>query len=316
MANFFSGPDYPLLLAPMAGYTDAAFRKLCVKHGASGAYTELISASAINRTNKKTEGMLAPHRENYPLGIQLFGSNADEISKAAEKVSELSASGACDAKSIDLNFGCPVRKVTRTGAGSAMLATPKKAGEIIEECTKSSQLPITAKIRLGFKTKNYLEVSKIIEQAGASAITIHARTKEEGFSGSADWNAICEVKNSLSIPVIGNGGIAQPQDVLRMKEQTSCDAIMIGRAALGNPLFFSQARHALEGKEFQETFLAQRKKLFLEYLAIAKRTSTLEFGYAKAHAIEFAKGFSGANIVRAGISRANSLEGIVKILDS
>jgi tRNA-dihydrouridine synthase B len=309
MLGLFSS-SYPLLLAPMAGYTDPAYRMLCVKYGASGAYTELISATAVIRTNKKTESMLAARGEKYPLGIQLFGSKPEEVARAASIISELTSSGKCDAKFIDLNFGCPVRKVTRTGAGSAMLATPKKAGDIIEKCTKSSPLPITAKIRLGYKEKNYLEVSKIIEQAGASALCIHARTKEQGFGPDYDWNAITEVKNSLSIPVIGNGGIEKPEDVLRMKNQTNCDATMIGRAALGNPLFFLQARKAIEGKEFQETTLAQRKKLFLEYISLAERTSTYGFGYAKAHSIEFAAGFPGAGEVRAKISRAASLDGL------
>jgi tRNA-dihydrouridine synthase B len=303
---------FPIVLAPMAGYTDAPFRMLCAKYGASGAYTELISASAVIRKNKQTLGMLQSRGEKYQLGAQLFGSKTEEIANAAAMVGGMCSRGACDAKFIDLNFGCPARKVVLAGAGSAILATPKKCGEIIEACVKKAGMPITAKIRLGYKSRNYLEVAKTIESAGASAICVHARTKDEGFGAKADWDAIAEVKNSVNIPVIGNGGISGPEDVLRMKARTGCDAAMVGRAALGNPFFFSRAKAALFGKEIPDATVEQKKKLFLDYLSLAEKCGCLDFGYAKAHAFEFARGFKGAAAERGKISRCKTLDEIRK----
>jgi tRNA-dihydrouridine synthase B len=240
--------------------------------------------------------------------VQLFGSRAEEIASAAAIVSDLSSSGSCDAKFIDLNFGCPARKVVRAGAGSAILSTPKKCGEIIKACAKKSSLPITAKIRLGYSGKNYLEVAKIIEDAGAAMLVVHARTADEDFGASADWHAIAEVKSALSIPVIGNGGIGKAADVLRMKERTGCNGVMIGRAALGNPFIFSQAKAALSGREIPDATVAQRKAAFLEYLSLAQKMDCLNFGYAKAHAFEFARGFKGAAAERGKISRSKTID--------
>lgn len=288
------------VLAPMAGYTDAPFRMLCMENGAGACYSELVSASAIVRKNPKTLQMISARGEKYPLGLQLFGSNAQEISAAAKTCGELSQSGLCDAKFIDLNFGCPASKVTRIGAGSAILSTPQKAGEIVQQCVRKCALPITAKIRLGFRERNYLEVAKIIESAGASALCVHCRTKEEGFSEKFDWNAIMEIKRALSIPLIGNGGVRTPPDALRMMDCTGCDCVMAGRAALGNPYFFA-------GKSGAQITKRQRLDAFLRYLFLARSCGWLECEYAKAHALEFASGFGGANRVREKICRAKSI---------
>lgn len=298
-----------IVLAPMAGYTDAPFRQLCVKYGAGGAYSELVSASAVVRGNKKTFEMLKARGENYPLGVQLFGSSAEEISNAAKICAEYAHEGKCGAKFVDLNFGCPASKVVRSGAGSAILATPKKAGEIVRACAEKCALPITAKIRLGFKEKNYLEVAKIVEDAGASALCVHCRTREEGFSEKFDWNAIGEIKDALGIPVIGNGGVKVPSDAKRMMEQTGCRYVMVGRAALGNPYFF-------EGKGEKEVSAQMRFDAFFEYLEIARRMDALKYEYAKAHALEFAAGFEKANRLRERISREKSSDGIGALFSS
>lgn len=290
----------------MAAYTDAPFRFLCAKYGAGAAYTELVSASAVVRGNKKTFEMLKARGENYPLGVQLFGSNAQEISQAAKICGEYAQEGKCDAKFVDLNFGCPASKVVRSGAGSAILATPKKAGEIVRECVRKCELPITVKIRLGFKEKNYLEVAKIVEDAGACALCVHCRTKEEGFSERFDWNAIGEIRGALKIPLIGNGGVRVPKDAHRMMEQTGCDYVMVARAALGNPYFFS-------GKGADEVSAQMRFSAFFEYLGIAREMGALQYEYAKAHALEFASGFEKANRMREKLGKEKSVEGIEKL---
>ena len=295
-----------IVLAPMAGYTDAPFRMLCAKHGAGAAYTELVSASALVRKNPRTFEMIRQCGENYPLGLQLFGSSAQEIASAARICEEYVQKKECDAKFIDLNFGCPASKVTKIGAGSAILATPQKAGEIVRECVRKCSLPITAKIRLGFKEKNYMEVARIIEDAGASMICVHCRTKEEGFSEKFDWNALAQIKGSISIPLIGNGGVRTPQDASRMMQETGCDYVMVARGALGNPYFFS-------GKSASVVTQGERLCAFLEYLSLARKCDWLQSEYLKAHALEFASGFKGANRVREKISKAKSPEEIETI---
>ncbi|VVB58695.1 tRNA-dihydrouridine synthase B [Candidatus Anstonella stagnisolia] len=291
----------------MAAYTDAPFRSLCAKYGAGAAYTELVSASAIVRKNPKTFEMVRARGEKYPLGLQIFGSSAEEISNAAKICGEYAQEGKCDAKFVDLNFGCPASKVVRIGGGSAILATPKKAGEIVNACVKKCALPISVKIRLGFKEKNYLEVAKIVEGAGASALCVHCRTKEEGFSEKFDWNAIGEIKSAVSIPLIGNGGVRMPADAKRMMEQTGCDYVMVGRAALGNPYFFA-------GKGAREVDARMRFAAFSEYLEIARKMDALQYEYVKAHALEFASGFEKANRVRERLGKGKSVEEIETVI--
>lgn len=234
-----------VVLAPMAGISDVSYLKICEEIGVGYAITELISAEAIVRNNKKTFDMLKGiDKLKMPVAIQLFGSNPDTLAKAAKIIVDL-----YNVPIIDLNFGCPVPKVAlRAEAGSALLKSPKKIGEIVKKVSESILVPVTVKIRSGWDNSsiNAVEVAKIAEKNGAKAITIHARTRSEGYSGKANWDIIKEVKENVSIPVIGNGDITSPKKALEMLKETNCDAIMIGRASLGNPWIFKETLAYLE----------------------------------------------------------------------
>ena len=234
-------------LAPMAGISNPAYMKIVEKMGCSYAITELISSEAIVRNNKKTLDMLAGYDTlNMPVALQLFGSNPDTLAKAAKVIEENGF------KIIDLNFGCPVPKVAvRSEAGSALLKYPQKIKEIVSRVVSSVSIPVTVKIRSGwdFNSINAVEIAKICEEAGASLITIHARTRSQGYSGKADWNIIKEVKEAVNIPVIGNGDVTDIYKAKEMLDTTGCDMVMIGRAALGNPWIFNEVSKYLENGE-------------------------------------------------------------------
>jgi tRNA-dihydrouridine synthase B len=224
----------PFVLGPMAGVTDLPFRVLCVEQGCSMAYTEMISAKAVIMHNSNTEQMMHVAENERPTSLQLFGSDPDEIAEAAEIIENRNFD------IFDLNMGCPVPKVVNSGEGSALMKNPKLIEKIVSSLVKRVKKPVTVKIRAGFDAGhiNAAEVSKIAEAAGASAIAVHARTREQFYSGEADWDIIKEVKSCVSVPVIGNGDIRTPMDAKRMMEETGCDAVMVARAARGNPWIF------------------------------------------------------------------------------
>lgn len=224
----------PIFLAPMAGITDLPFRLLCREQGCGVVFTEMISAKGLYYRNTRTQNMLEIHPDEHPIGVQIFGSEPLLMARMAEKISETSAD------LIDINMGCPAPKIVKNGEGSALLKNPRLVEEIVREVSRASAKPVTIKIRKGFDEKsiNGVEIALIAEQAGAAAVTVHGRTREQFYSGTADWNIIKQVKSRLSIPVIGNGDIFSAQDALRMKEQTGCDGIMVARGAQGNPWLF------------------------------------------------------------------------------
>ncbi len=223
-----------MILAPMAGRNDIAFRRLCVDHGAALVNTGMINSNALLRNNKATLRLAETSEEERPVGIQLFGSNTNKLTEAAQKVE-----GSCDL--VDLNFGCPDRDVIRQGAGPALLRRPTKIGEIVSSVKKAIQVPLTVKIRSGIenhKLENTIKIAKIIEENGADALTIHPRTVKQGYAGKANWKIIKALKDELSIPVIGSGDVKHAFHAKLMKEQTGCDGVMIGRSAIGNPFVF------------------------------------------------------------------------------
>lgn len=228
--------DSPVILAPMAGVTDLPFRLLCRRKGAGLLCMEMVSAKAIFYHNRNTEALLEIHPEETPVSLQLFGSEPKLMGEMAKRIEERPFS------ILDINMGCPVPKVVNNGEGSALMKNPRLAGEIMTAVVKATEKPVTVKIRKGFDEEhiNAVELAKIAEDSGVAAIAVHGRTREQYYSGAADWEIIRQVKEAVSIPVIGNGDVTDAYSAERMLTQTGCDGIMVGRAARGNPWIFRQ----------------------------------------------------------------------------
>lgn len=231
-----------LALGPMAGVTDLPFRLLCKEMGCNMLYTEMVSAKAILYKNKNTKELLNIDKNEHPVGVQLFGSDPDIMAQIAAQVEE----GECDF--IDINMGCPVPKIVNNGEGSALLKQPKLVEEILTKMVKAVNKPVSVKIRKGFEngTVYAVEIAKIAESCGVSAIAVHGRTREQYYSGKADWDVIKDVKKAVKIPVIGNGDIFSAEDAKAMKEYTGCDGLMVARGARGNPWIFREIKEYLE----------------------------------------------------------------------
>ena len=237
-----------LILAPMAGVSDLPFRLLCREQGAGLTVMEMVSAKAILYKNKNTEELMRTVPGDQPVSLQLFGSDPDIVSEIALQIEDRPFD------ILDFNIGCPVPKVVKNGEGSALMRDPVKAAQIVRACVRKIHKPMTVKIRKGFNDNevNAVELAKMLEDAGAAAIAVHGRTREQYYSGKADWEIIRQVKEAVKIPVIGNGDVTGPESALAMLEQTGCDAVMIGRAARGNPWIFRSVSQALDAWSHQK----------------------------------------------------------------
>lgn len=302
-----------LILAPMAGVTDLPFRLLCKEQEAGLLCMEMVSAKAILYKNRNTESLLSIHPGENPVSLQLFGSDADIVSDIAHQIEERPFD------ILDLNMGCPVPKIVNNGEGSALMKNPSLAGKIIEKTVKAVKKPVTVKIRKGFDEEhvNAVEIAKIAEDAGAAAIAVHGRTREQFYSGKADWDIIRQVKDAVSIPVIGNGDLLTAEDVIAMGEQTGCDGFMIARGAQGNPWIFKQILHYFETGEhlpkpsFEEVsrMVLRHAKMLLEYKG--DYTGIREI---RKHAAWYTAGYPNSSRLRAEINAVESLGELEELL--
>ena len=253
-----------IVLAPMAGISNSAFRRIAKEMGVGLVVAEMVSDKAIYFGSKKTIDMLYMKEEERPISQQIFGSDKESFVYAAKYILETMKPDI-----IDINMGCPVPKVaTRAQAGSALLKNPNKVYEIVKAVVEAVDVPVTVKIRSGWDEKsiNAVEIAKVVEKAGASAITVHPRTRAQGYSGKANWNIIKQVKENVKIPVIGNGDIKTCYDAKRMLDETKCDAVMIGRGVLGNPWLIKECINYLEGKEIKEVTILDRLNMIIKHL--------------------------------------------------
>lgn len=312
-----------LVLAPMAGVSDRCFRELCIEQGADYTVTEMISAKALCYADRKTALLAAITSAEMPVAIQIFGSDPGIMARAASMLASGTYEGCvsdCTPAAIDINMGCPVRKIVSNNEGSALLRDEGLVYEIVSAVKQSCGIPVTVKIRTGFdeRHKNAVSVAKSVERAGADAICVHGRTREKMYSPGVDLDAIRSVKEAVGIPVIGNGDIYSSEDALRMKEYTGCDALMIARGALGNPFVFREIKSVLSGKEpivagIDERIVTAKRHLNMMVAYYGEERGVRE---ARKHIAWYVKGVQGAPLIRDRINRTDSAKEIERLLDT
>lgn len=302
-----------LILAPMAGVSDLSFRLLCKEQGAGLVCMEMVSAKAIYYRNKNTEKLMETSSAEHPVSLQLFGSDPDIIALIAEQIQDRPFD------ILDFNMGCPVPKVVNNGEGSALMKDPKLVREILQKLVKASRKPVTVKIRKGFDDEhvNAVEIAKIAEDCGVAAVAVHGRTRQQYYSGKADWEIIKQVKEAVAIPVIGNGDLGSAEDVIKMEEETGCDGFMIGRAVRGNPWIFAQILHKLEtGEDLPKPPAEVVIAMILRHadLLIANKGEYIGVREMRKHAAWYTAGLRNASRIRGKINEVQTKDDLEKVL--
>lgn len=305
--------DNPYILAPMAGVTDLPFRLLCKEQGAGLLCMEMISAKALQYKNRNTKALLKIHPGEYPVSLQLFGSDPEIMGRIAHEIEDLPF------QILDINMGCPVPKIVRNGEGSALMKQPRLVYEIVSRTVRSTKKPVTVKIRKGFDEDhaNAAEIARIIEEAGAAAVAVHGRTREQYYSGRADWEIIRKVREAVNIPVIGNGDVVSGESALKMRRETGCDGVMIGRGAQGNPWIFSELlEYEKTGSMPRRPDVSEIRDMMLRHarLQIEFKGDYLGIREMRKHVAWYTKGLKGAARLRDEINRVESYGELEKLL--
>ena len=309
--------EYPLFLAPMSGVTDQAFRIICKKNGASVVYTEFVSADGIVRENVKTLDMVKFENIERPIGVQIFGNDPDTVSESAFNIYNKFKPDI-----IDINFGCPVPKVTKKGGGSAALRNLDLMEKIAFKTVQAiPEIPVTVKMRAGWDKNNIIinDAGIMLESIGIKAITLHARTSKQMYRGQADWNLIGELKNTVKeIPIIGNGDISSIDDYKKLKQISNCDGVMIGRGCLGNPWIFKEILYYLKSKEYNSIKLSEIIDTCFYHIYLLKKykNNKVVINLSKKHLSYYLKNFNNSSIYRKEIMKSESIEEIELVLQS